>query len=97
MQFTTTNAEKIFAKLRIDKSGSNHHIKGFLVYNGRRLYPPIYFSKGKKDIPVPIIEKFRKSLCLNKDQFSVLSKCSMTMHEYFEIRMNNNGNHAEHD
>ena len=89
MDFNTTKAERIFKKLKIHRSSTNKHIKGFIVYNGERLFPPIYFSKGKKKIHPPITEKIRKSLFLTKDEFKTLSKCTMSYKEYFECRFKN--------
>lgn len=88
MQLSTTQAEKIFNKLKIKEknSGSNHHISGFIVNNGEILFPPIYYSKGKKDMPKPVVEKFRKSLKLDKNSFLELSKCHMSFEEYFQRR-----------
>ena len=86
MEFTTKRAEAVFNKLRVKESSSNHHRKGFLTRNGERLFPPIYFSKGRKKIPDIISEKFRKSLFLNEEQFIKLISCKMGYEEYFEIR-----------
>lgn len=86
MSFKPHKAKKIFSKLKIKESNSNHHIKGFLVYDGVRLFPPIFYSKGNKEIPLQIVEKFRKSLYLDKNAFSFLSSCKMTYEQYFAIR-----------
>lgn len=88
MQLTTTQAEKIFNKLNVEpkKATSNHHISGFIVKDGERLFPPIYYSKGKKDMPKPVVEKFRKSLKIDRDSFNELAKCHLTREEYFVNR-----------
>lgn len=86
--YKTRQAESVFKKLSIDESRSNHHRRGFLVddMSGCKLFPPIYFNKGKKDIYPNIARKMRLSLRLTDHEFDELMSCRMTKPQYFVVR-----------
>ena len=84
MQLTTREAERIFAKLDVETVESTHHQRGFVVHNGVRILP-VFYSRGRKDMPGHVPKRFAKSLMLTLDEFAVLKKCTMTKEEYFEI------------
>lgn len=87
MTYKRKQAVRMFEKLKIERSPTNHHIKGFVTTeSGERLFPPIYFNKGSKDLPVRIAEKMRANLRLEKDQFHQLISCKMSRAKYLEIR-----------
>ena len=87
MTYRTTEAGRVFVKLKIVTTSSNHHIKGFIYTDeGRRLFPPIYFNKGRKDIPPKIAEKMRKCLLLDRTEFEALMRCRMSRESYFMHR-----------
>jgi hypothetical protein len=84
VQLSTREAERIFAKLGVEPVTSTHHNRGFVTYQGVRLLP-VYYSRGRKDMPGHVPKRFARSLMLTLDEFSVLKKCTMTRDEYFEI------------
>ena len=77
---------RVFDKLEVQRSPSNHHIKGFLVENGIKLYPPLHYSKGRGDIPKFVEDKLSKALFLRKEEFHTLCGCKISRDEYFKIR-----------
>lgn len=86
--YKTRQAESVFTKLSVDEGSSDHHRRGFLIddFSGRKLFPPVYFNKGKKDIYPNIARKMRLSLRLTNDEFDELMNCRMTKPEYFTVR-----------
>jgi hypothetical protein len=86
--YKARQAEKVFTKLAIQEGSSNHHRRGFLVDDttGVKLYPPIYFNKGRGDIYPKIAQKLRISLGLDTDEFDRLMCCTMPKDEYFALR-----------
>ena len=84
----TSQLERMSSKLRAVQGQSDHHVRMWVVDdNGQRLHPPYFFSKGKKDIPEFAIEKIRKSLLLEKQEFKLLVECHMTRDTYITIRL----------
>lgn len=78
---------RAFAKLDISRSSSNHHIRGFIVSDdGRKLFPPVYVSKGNKELSPFLIDKIRKSMFLTRDELKTMGACKISRSEYFEIR-----------
>ena len=86
--YKTRQADQVFNKLDVDPSPSTHHRRGFLIDDatGRRLFPPIHFNKGNKDLYENIARKMRLALRLRADEFDELMRCSMGKVEYFNIR-----------
>lgn len=78
--------ERVFKKLKVQRTPTNHHVKGFLVDNGVKLYPPIYYSKGRGEVPLFVQEKLRKSLLLTRKELLTLCSCKISYVEYFKIR-----------
>lgn len=87
MSYKAAQMERVFEKLQIDCKSSNHHRSGFIVDdNGRKLFPPIYFSKGHNDIGPLIARKIRKAMLLDQSKFDLLLKCHMSRRDYLAAR-----------
>lgn len=87
MSYKCSQAERMFGKLKIARASSNHHVKGFVLdLNGNKLFPPVYFNKGRKDLPARIVKKLKTNLGLNDDDFDELISCRMSRHEYLMRR-----------
>jgi hypothetical protein len=84
MQVSVRELERIFAKLDLQAKSSNHHITGWLVVDGRRVLP-LHYSKGRKDLPGNVPERFRRSMFLEPDEFADMKRCTMTRVEYVQI------------
>ncbi len=86
--YKSKQAEKVFRKLSVDESTSNHHRRGFLVddSSGQKLFPPIYFNKGHKDIYPQIARKMQLCLSMTNEEFNELMCCRMTRVTYFSLR-----------
>ena len=84
MQLTTREAERIFSKLDVEQVKSTHHCRGFVTHDGVRILP-VFYSRGRKDLPGNVPRRFAKSLMLSLDEFAVLKSCTMSKDEYFEI------------
>lgn len=79
---------RLFDKLQIARSPSNHHIRGFVVTDdGRKLFPPIYLSKGSKEVSDVILAKLRQNLFLTREQFDTMLDCKISRSEYLNIRL----------
>lgn len=85
MQLSTKEAERIFRKLDVEAVKSTHHVRGFVTYNGVRLFP-IHYSKGHKDMPGQVPKRFAKSLNLTLPEFAELKRCTMSKDAYFGIQ-----------
>ena len=87
MTYKTAQMERVFVKLQIEEKSSNHHRSGYVVDDdGKKMFPPIYFSKGRKDIPGPVAKKIRQQMFLSRDEFDQMIGCVMTRKQYLEIR-----------
>ena len=87
MTYKTRQAASMFEKLKVQRTRTNHHIKGHVITDfGEKLWPPIYFNKGGGDLPIRISEKMRRNLYLSKDDFHQLITCKMSRSEYLELR-----------
>jgi hypothetical protein len=86
--YKTRQAEGVFDKLDVEQSPSTHHRRGFLIDDttGCKLFPPIHFNKGNKDIYDNVARKMRLSFRLTVEEFDELMRCRMSKREYFEIR-----------
>lgn len=86
MSIQIKTLERVFTKLKVQRTSSNHHVKGFLVDKGVKLYPPVYYSKGRGELPLFVQEKLRKALYLDRKEFSTLCRCKISHEEYYKIR-----------
>jgi hypothetical protein len=85
--YKTDQMERVFTKLQIQEKSSNHHRSGFIVdESGRKLFPPIFFSKGNKDMGPNICRKLRNALFLDATSFDTLMRCHMSRAEYLQTR-----------
>lgn len=84
MHLTTAQAEKIFSKLQIELVSCKHHVRGFLVVDGRRILP-VHYSNGHKEFPAGVPHKFRKSLYLDVEEFLDLLHCTLSRERYIEL------------
>lgn len=85
--YKSHQAEKMFEKLKIENGSSNHHIRGFLIDDtGKKLFPPLFFSKGNKELPKRVENNLRKSLKLKAEEFNKLITCHMSRPEYMKLR-----------
>lgn len=69
--------EKLFSKLEIEKKVCSHHVRGFLVQDGKRVLP-VHYSNGRKGLHGPSLHKFRKSLTLDQNQFDEIISCTFS-------------------
>ncbi len=86
MKITTKQLERVFRKLDVELTHSSHHIRGFLIADGKKLYPPVYYSLGKEEIPSFVVKKLRKSFLLTAPEFEQLISCNMSKEQYYKIR-----------
>lgn len=87
MSYKCSEAERMFGKLKVVRSSANHHVKGFVLdLDGKKLFPPIYYNKGRKDLPARIVKKLRVNLGLNDEDFHELISCRMSRAEYLAQR-----------
>jgi hypothetical protein len=85
--YTTRQAISMFEKLKVQNGTSNHHIKGFIIDDdGRKLFPPIYVSKGNKELPRHVEKNLAACLKLGPEHFRLLITCKMSRTEYLQIR-----------
>jgi hypothetical protein len=90
MSYKTAQMERVFDKLQVECKPSNHHRSGFIVDDdGKKLFPPVFFSKGHKDIGPVIANKIRKAMYLDQTSFDELLKCHMSRREYLAYRRTN--------
>lgn len=86
--YKTAQAERVFLKLDVEEGHSDHHRRGFLIddVTGRKLFPPVYFNKGRGEIYPKLARKLRLALGLDEAEFDELMRCSMKKGAYFDIR-----------
>jgi hypothetical protein len=84
MQLSTKDARRVMTKLGVELVECKHHIRGFVLMNGRRLFP-IHCSNGHKDMPKGVAHMFRKSLKLSMEEFARLCGCTLGFAEYVSI------------
>ena len=83
MVLSTRDIELIFRKFQVAKKKSTHHVRGFVVINGRKVLP-VHYSFGRGDMPGHVSEKFRKSLKLSKEDLSEALACRFGFDDYVE-------------
>ena len=81
MQLTTTQAARIMRKVCLEITRCKHHVRGFLVVNGKRILP-IHCSFGSKDLPGGVPHRFRTSMKLTVPEFERMKRCDMGLEEY---------------
>jgi hypothetical protein len=84
MQLSTSDAARIFTKLKVELKDSTHHVTGWLVVDGRRVLP-LHYSRGKKDMHGRVPHLFRKALHLTPVEFAELRKCTMNRERYVKL------------
>jgi hypothetical protein len=84
MQLTTGDAEKVFRKLGVTAVPSTHHVRGLLVVNGKRLLA-LHYSRGRKEIPPPVVHRFRRSLHMTEDEMRTFIRCSLSRDDYVTL------------
>jgi hypothetical protein len=62
----------------------SHHYRGWLVVD-RKAVLAVHCSFGNKAMPGHVPELFRKSLCLDRDEFQRLRRGEMDREEYIQI------------
>jgi hypothetical protein len=76
--------EKLFRKLEIEPKSCSHHVRGFLVVDGKPVLP-LHYSNGKKNLYGPNLHKFRKSLKLDGKQFEQFVKCTFSREDLIQV------------
>lgn len=84
MQLTTVEAARVFGKLEIKAVACKHHVRGFLVVNGKRVLP-VHYSNGRKDLPGNVPHLFRKSLHMSVEEFNQFLACTLSRIEYLAL------------
>jgi hypothetical protein len=85
--YKTAQFERMFDKLQVEAKPSNHHRSGFIIdEGGGKLFPPLYFSKGNKEVGPRISGQIRKALFLDEREFDTLVRCRMSRLEYLTTR-----------
>lgn len=85
----TRNMESIFRKLIIEKNRCSHHVKGYFVYEGKKI-AQVYYSFGSKEIPKAVYRKIAESMYLTDGQLRQMAKCKISRSQYIEILMEKN-------
>ena len=81
---STREALAIFERLEMQPIETTHHIRGYFVVDGRRIFA-LHFSRGKRHLPPQATHIFRRALGLNVSDFARLRQGSMTRSEYVEL------------
>ena len=71
-------------KLELELVECKHHLRGFIVVDGRRMFA-VHCSFGHKDLPGSIPHRFRRSLKLDDEEFATLRGCTLGPKEYVEL------------
>ena len=83
MQIKKREAERAFAKLRM-QTRSTHHKMATFVFDGKPILRA-RVSFGKGDIPGHVTDRLRGQLKLNEHQFRELVRCPLDYEGYVEI------------
>lgn len=83
MALRTRDLEALFRKFRVEKRRSTHHIRGFVVVDGRKVLP-VHYSFGRAEMPGHVSEKFRKSLRISKGELERALECTFGFDDYIE-------------
>lgn len=84
MQINAADLRRVFAKLKVETVECKHHIRGFVVVDGRRVLS-LHFSNGRKDMWGSVAHLFRRSLHLSQSEFEELVRCTLSREEFVEI------------
>lgn len=84
LQVKKRHAEIIFKKLVIETVNCQHHQRGFVSIDGKKIFP-VHYSNGRGDMPGNIGKRFQKSLRINEKQFCDLRDCNLSAKDYYEI------------
>lgn len=76
--------ERVFNKLNIERVECKHHVRGYFLHNGERLFP-VYFSFGRGEVPGFVAEKMAKSMALSLDELRRMAKCKISAARYADI------------
>src|SRR4051794_3375577 len=86
-QVKTSEVARAFNKLQVEQIECKHHVRGFVVVDGVRIFP-VHFSRGRKELPMSVGHLLRKSLYLTDEEFRNLIGCSLSREAYFDILRN---------
>lgn len=84
MQLSASDLRRVFQKLRIETVECKHHVRGFLMVDGKRVLP-LHYSNGRSDMWGSVAHMFRKSMHLNQGEFEDMVRCTMSREEYVQI------------
>lgn len=77
----------IFDKLDVAPINCKHHVRGYIKYHDRILFP-LFFSFGRGDLPQIVFEKIARTMHLTKDELTQLARCKISKQEYFARLIN---------
>ena len=80
----TKELERIFKKLDVETRTCSHHVRGFVVVDGKDVLP-IHYSNGKSGLHGPNLHKFRKALNLDLEQFFGLVTCTFSRDDFIDV------------
>lgn len=77
-------AERLLKKFNFQLTGTTHHRKWVLYYEGTRILST-YYSKGRGDMKTTAENKFRAQLRLNQQQLRDAISCKLEFEHYIEM------------
>ena len=83
MDITLRDAEFVFGKIGVERVESTHHVRGFVVVDGRRVLP-IHFSRGRGSMPPRTAILFRQSLKLSEAELREFLRCHLSREDYLD-------------
>ena len=84
MQLNAADLRRVFTKLKIETVECKHHVRGFLVVDGKRVLP-LHYSNGRKEMWGSVAHLFRRSLHLSQTEFEDLVRCPLSREQFVEI------------
>jgi hypothetical protein len=84
LELSTHDAEKVLRKAGVDLRQSTHHVRGFIMLDGKAVLP-VHFSHGRKDLPGPVPNRFRKSLRMTVEEFRLFRSCELSKEQYLVL------------
>lgn len=84
MQLTSRDGEFVFRKLQVEEVASTHHVRAFVVIDGKRVLP-LYYSRGRKAFPGQVSQLFRKSMHLSEIELRDFLACRMSREQYLAL------------
>lgn len=76
--------ETIFRKLQIEKIECDHHVRGYVMVDGKRMFAT-HYSFGKKDIYGRVLHNIIRDLQATEEIFFGLADCHKEREDY--VRM----------